>query len=206
VLLSPATILFISNITVSFLPLSLRLLSTGDQVPNKYPTICKYLSSCYKNKLQKNTSRTITIILLLILLPLFAVFSPQLNVLGLAIRCNKARQNAVLMNQHLPLYNNVSATITATRCLCRLNTLFSATTSALHLFLVNNSFYFSLPLYPFFVSKTENKKGSRDRACCNEVLVNSLPANIYIYISVHLGLLLQRKGRLGLAAAVAAVR
>jgi len=61
---------------------------------------------------------------------------------------------------------------------CRLNTLFSATTSAFHLFLVNNSFCFSLPLYPFFVSRTESKKGSRDCACCNVVLANSLPANI----------------------------
>jgi hypothetical protein len=60
----------------------------------------------------------------------------------------------------------------------RLNTWFSATTSAFHLLLVNNSLYFSLPLYPFFVSRTENKKGSRDRARCNEVLANSLPANI----------------------------
>lgn len=58
---------------LSFLPLSLRLLSTVNQVPNKYPTIRKYLSSCYKNKLQNNTSRTILIIIL-ILLPLCSFF------------------------------------------------------------------------------------------------------------------------------------
>jgi len=53
--------------------------------------------------------------------------------------------------------------------------------SAFHLFLVNNnnnSLYFSLPLYPFFVSKSEDKKGSRDCACCSEEFANSLPANI----------------------------
>ena len=53
--------------------------------------------------------------------------------------------------------------------------------SAFYLFLVNNnnnSLYFSLPLYPFFVSKSEDKKGSRDCACCSEEFANSLPANI----------------------------
>lgn len=178
VLLSPATILVRTNITVFFTSPELAFVkywrSGTQQISNNSQIFFIFL---YKNKLEKNTSRTILLLIIIILLlPLFAVFVSSVKRLGLAIRCNKACQNAVLINQYLPLYNNVS-TITATRCLCRLNTLFSAI-SVLCLFLVNNSFYFSLLLYPFFVSKTENKKGSRDRACCSEVLVNSLPANI----------------------------
>ena len=175
VLLSPATILFISNITALFPSPELAFVKYCRQiyqVPNKYPTIRKYVSSCYKNKLQKNDVTNYSY---------YSYFSPSLcsvRRLGLAVSRSSACHSAVLINQHLPLYNDVSATITATRSFCRLNTLFRATTSAFHLFLVNNSFCFSLLLYPFFVSKTEHKKGTRDCARCNEVLVNSLPANI----------------------------
>jgi hypothetical protein len=92
----------------------------------------------------------------------------------------------VSINQYLPLYNNVSATITATRCLCRFNTLFTATTTTKN----NNNnrfpfascqqqFLFSLfPSIPFLFQKQKTKKGVEIVPVAISVVGNSLPANI----------------------------
>jgi len=185
VLLSPATIFFLYLISqLSFLPLSLRLLSTGDQVPNKYPTIRKYLSSCYKNKLQNNTSRTI-----LILLPLFAFFW-SVKRLGLAIRCSETCQNAVLINQYLSAslrqfinnnYCNEVVFVVSIFYLVQQHPLFIcflSTTISASLF----------PSIPFLFQNQKTKKG-----------VEIVPVAVKYWqtvsprISMHLGLLLQRK-------------
>lgn len=119
---------------------------------------------------------------MIIITPLFTT-EHSVKHLGLAICCSKKVLKmlrfpfAVLINISPFLQQRISNNY-FNNDFFLFNTLFTTTILASHSFLANNSFYSCLPLYPFFVSKTENKKGSRESACCNEVSLNSLPANI----------------------------